>query len=152
PSGRKLFSIQTDGLIETAAFSPDGQILATASADAISLWEMPTARELYQLSGPGLPVLGLAFSPDGRTLATGLGNATALQWDLQPPPWKGKAVRNLEDEDFDSLWTDLSAEEGALAYQAAWMLVAVPSEKVCTFLKAHLPLALQPSPTYLRQL
>ena len=53
------------------AFSPTGQLLATASADeTVKVWEVPTLREVTSLRG-AFSCLSVQFSPDGRTLVTG---------------------------------------------------------------------------------
>ncbi|MGH3701989.1 MAG: WD40 repeat domain-containing protein [Pseudonocardiaceae bacterium] len=62
------------GIVHTAAFSPDGHTLATASADhTVQLWGVSDAhppRPLSTLTSHTGAVLSVAFSPDGRTLAT----------------------------------------------------------------------------------
>ena len=51
------------------AFSPDGQILASASRDkTIKLWNPKTGGLLRTLTGHKWPVESVAISPDGRTL------------------------------------------------------------------------------------
>lgn len=58
-----------EGVITALAFSPTGNVLATAAYDnTIRLWDLPgrTLRAVLRLDKPALE---LAFSPDGMTLA-----------------------------------------------------------------------------------
>jgi TIR domain/WD domain, G-beta repeat len=63
------------------AFSPDGRLLATASADQTArIWEAATGQERTRFShDEGVAVV--AFSPDGRMLATGSFDPNARIWD-----------------------------------------------------------------------
>ncbi len=71
----------------SAAFSRDGQRLATFSLDhTIKLWDTRTGTNLVNLLGHKEPVYAGAFSPDGGFLATsGIGGAIKL-WSLGPTP------------------------------------------------------------------
>jgi WD40 repeat protein/tRNA A-37 threonylcarbamoyl transferase component Bud32 len=56
--------------VATAAFSPDGQFIATSGAKGdVILWEAGTRRELRRFKAWEGPLMCLRFSPDGRLLA-----------------------------------------------------------------------------------
>jgi WD40 repeat protein len=72
------------------ALSPNGERLATISAEAVRLWEAPSGREIARLGRGGE---ALTFSADGLTLATGnfdirpsgevIGNDSLQLWDVR---------------------------------------------------------------------
>jgi WD40 repeat protein/tetratricopeptide (TPR) repeat protein/tRNA A-37 threonylcarbamoyl transferase component Bud32 len=74
------------GLVVGFAYSPDGQLIASASYDAtVKLWEVRTGKELFTLRGHTGPVGKVAFSADGTRLASaGLeqDRPTAKVWDV----------------------------------------------------------------------
>jgi len=78
------------------AFSPDGKILATASADkTIRLWDPFTAKELGQFQADG-SIQSIAFSPDGKTLVSGSADTTVIVWDIMNPVKSpGDAKKNV---------------------------------------------------------
>ncbi len=69
------------GWVWDIAWSPDGKMIATASADGTAiLW---SARgELLHTLEHGDRVYGLSFSPDGQTLATTSANHTVKLWKI----------------------------------------------------------------------
>ena len=71
--------------VNGAAFSPDGQTIATASSDKTArLWDTKTGKEIRRFLGHNDIVYSVTFSPDGRTLATASADRTARLWMCKP--------------------------------------------------------------------
>jgi WD40 repeat protein len=80
-----LHTIETGpSAVTTAAFSPDSQLLATASSDGdIQVWQVSDGSLLFTLSGHNGVVSSLAFAPDGEKLSSGSADSTVRVWNLQ---------------------------------------------------------------------
>ena len=75
-----------------AAFSPDGKLVVTASADKTArLWEVASGQVLRELPGHQDWVRHAAFSPDGKLVVTASDDKTARLWDVAT----GQALREL---------------------------------------------------------
>jgi WD40 repeat protein/serine/threonine protein kinase len=84
--------IEHTGSITSAAFSPDGKTLATASMDySIRVWDFEKRQRLTALHGHLNEVQALAFAPDGQHVASGARGGGVKLWPTQPHP---------EDEEF----------------------------------------------------
>jgi WD40 repeat protein len=83
--GRQLAKYQGhQGWIQSLAFSPDGNTLASGSHDhSIRLWDLQTGQCLKTLQGHTDCVQSLAFSPDGNTLASGSHDHSIRLWNGQ---------------------------------------------------------------------
>jgi hypothetical protein len=71
-----------DRVVSSAAFSPDGRRIVTASADHTAhIWDAATGKESAVLRGHEDIVTSAAFSPDGTRIVTASDDDTARIWD-----------------------------------------------------------------------
>ncbi|MDH3772540.1 MAG: WD40 repeat domain-containing protein, partial [Nitrospirota bacterium] len=69
--------------VTSAAFSPDGEIVVTATVDrVVRLWHAGNGRPLAILQGHEDRILSTALSPDGRQIVTTSEDRTARLWDV----------------------------------------------------------------------
>src|SRR5690606_18146241 len=70
--------------VETIAFSPDDQYVATGSNDrTIRIWRARDGQLVRIMSGHRNGIKAMAFSPEGRYLASGAADGSIKIWDWQ---------------------------------------------------------------------
>src|ERR1039457_2865887 len=93
PIGEPLLGHGTLGVF-SVAFSPDGNILASADDVNVTLWDVATRKPIGEpLSGHRSNVSSVAFSLDGKTLASGSLDATVRLWSIVTHRTIGEPLR-----------------------------------------------------------
>jgi len=85
--GERLRAMQANGVVESLAFTPNGQILATGSSyqsTLIQLWSVSSGEKLRDLEGHLRGVNFLEFSRDSQLLASASYDGTIRLWGIRP--------------------------------------------------------------------
>lgn len=72
------------GIVNSVAWSPDGERIASASADnTLRLWDARNGSTLRVLAGHTQSVMSVSWSPDSKLLASGSCDRTVRLWDTR---------------------------------------------------------------------
>jgi WD40 repeat protein len=71
------------GAVQSVAFSPDGQTIASSSFDGtLRLWDAVTGQEQRRITGHRDAVLSIAFHPDNALILSGSTDTTVRLWRI----------------------------------------------------------------------
>ncbi len=93
------------GVVESMAFSPYGNIIASGNGNQVLFWDINTQQQKVAFNSDGQYVKSIVFSPDGNTLVTGNESNTVLVWDMLT----GQQKHKIKIPRLDSSLTDISA-------------------------------------------
>ena len=100
------------GGIWSVSFSPNGNLLAAASANNIvELWDVATEQKIATLRGHTDSVTSVSFSPDGTLLASGSFDGTMKLWDVTAQ----ETIATLEKHNYPVLDVSFSPNGSLIA-------------------------------------
>src|SRR5262245_10833193 len=87
PSGKTTLTWRIDPPVQSAAFSPDGKLIATSDRDGRTvLWSADTGKQVQVPKRPSDRMTSLTFSPDGARLYYGTKDGGIRVWELERWP------------------------------------------------------------------
>ena len=99
------------GTVQVMRFSPDGRLLATASADhSVCLWDGTTGHLVRTLVDCDNLVYAVAFSPDSKLLAAGSWDGFVRIWDVNSGKLRITLVQKPLSQERRSEWLVVSPD------------------------------------------
>ncbi len=99
------------GQVWSAAYSPDGTLIASGGQDRIiRLWNAATGKEVMTLEGHAGSITGLALSPDGSILVSGSDDGTLRRWNAATGESIGEPLQGHDD----AVWSVAFSPDGQL--------------------------------------
>ncbi|MGB6297463.1 MAG: CHAT domain-containing protein [Rivularia sp. (in: cyanobacteria)] len=124
------------------SFSPDGNTIASASADnTVKLWSIKERKLIHTFEGHTAGVASVSFSPDGNTIASGSLDNTVKLWSVK----ERKLIHTFEGHTKTVRNVDFSPDGNTIAsssYDNKVKLWSVKDGKLIHTLEGHTNLAM----------
>lgn len=118
-SGRLISSLNQGNSVNALSFSPDGEVIVTASADGTAqVWKTASGERVGQLLQHRGVILDVAFSPDGKYVATASLDKTASVWEVGSDRLLIKLPRD------QPLPSDYAVTSVSLSHNSKWIVTA----------------------------
>jgi WD40 repeat protein len=78
-----VFRGPSDTTVRAIAYSPSGDVVASASEHEIDLWDAKSGKRVFTLKKAGASLISMSFSPTGNLLALGEFNGVVRVWNLR---------------------------------------------------------------------
>lgn len=108
-TGHELKEFKKENGFQSMSFTPDGEKLLLTSIGRITLWDIPTDREVQSFAGNGQTITSVTFAPQ-RTFAVIVGRKDVSLWDIAA----GKRVMVLKGHQKDVSSVAFSPTTGTL--------------------------------------
>jgi WD40 repeat protein len=133
-TGKQVCELPMTAETPSAAFAPDGRLLAVRSEAGVEFYDALNGRKVGH-NEVATGRMAIAFSRDGRRMVTGMPDGTLLVWDLSAV--REKVRQPAGNVGAEAAWADLADADPAKALPAVAALAGQP-EKAVLLLKGRL--------------
>lgn len=119
--------IHDDFIVNTAAYSPCGRYIVTATMNKVYVWDVKTGEPILQPSLHSNTIVSATFSPDGKYIATASMDSTATVWNTRK--MERISVNDRTANELINIWTKRSSTKSLRHNSVVYSAVFSPDSK-----------------------